>query len=666
MKLFDLFRSAKTKSSNSDLMNVISNNCQSITRLSDARLLKVYEQNEWVASAVKVRSEAFASTDFFVEQSVNSGESEKLKKTKALSLLENPNKVYTGYDLKEMTSMHLDLVGQAFWYLVKGPGTDPIEIFIINPTQVEVVWKGLTISHFKIRKDNGMFDRLELDEMIWFRENSPIDTKKVSSPLQAAVQTVLLEESALDFNQQTFKNGGKISLKVIAKKALSAEVFKQFKKNVLNTFSGNKNANRVFVADNGADVEDMGSNQRDMEFSEMQKFSRDKLLSVYRVSKSILGILDDVNRATIEGSQFGFQEFANKPKLQRFKATINAFYLPLFAEFKNKEVSIGYTDPAPKNKELHLKQDEMYLKNGVISPDEKRKELGLDGVKGGEEPRVNSSQIPLSTDPAKIAPKIAPKNPAKSLKKNFALKTSVEDIMVKYIERFDTNEQGLQVTWKDIFAAQEKSILRNIANSSKSLINKDFTPENAGFVPVEETAKYAEKLNRTMLSIAISEGQTAMLEIGFDASDFVPTKQFRQAIIKQTQKFALKINQSTFESLKTNILKALDAGGGEVEVAAAVEHSMDIAKKSRSFMIARTETLRASNVGYQESYVQNDVEKKEWVHVSDARPTHQTKQVVKIQDKFLIGGEYLRFPGDPNGSAKEVINCRCRIVANFE
>ena len=44
------------------------------------------------------------------------------------------------------------------------------------------------------------------------------------------------------------------------------------------------------------------------------------------------------------------------------------------------------------------------------------------------------------------------------------------------------------------------------------------------------------------------------------------------------------------------------------------------------------------------------------------RNTHlAVKGLKKVDEKFLVGGDLLRFPGDPRGSAKEVINCRCVI-----
>jgi len=46
------------------------------------------------------------------------------------------------------------------------------------------------------------------------------------------------------------------------------------------------------------------------------------------------------------------------------------------------------------------------------------------------------------------------------------------------------------------------------------------------------------------------------------------------------------------------------------------------------------------------------------------RDTHRAAdgQMVGMNDTFTVGGSELRYPGDPNGPAAEVINCRCAVV----
>jgi uncharacterized protein with gpF-like domain len=86
--------------------------------------------------------------------------------------------------------------------------------------------------------------------------------------------------------------------------------------------------------------------------------------------------------------------------------------------------------------------------------------------------------------------------------------------------------------------------------------------------------------------------------------------------------------------------------------------------QKRALVIARTETHTASQVGSEAAAqaTQLDLDK-QWGSTEDARtrPAHAEAdgQTVDKDADFVVGGERLRFPGDPRGSAGNIINCRC-------
>lgn len=91
---------------------------------------------------------------------------------------------------------------------------------------------------------------------------------------------------------------------------------------------------------------------------------------------------------------------------------------------------------------------------------------------------------------------------------------------------------------------------------------------------------------------------------------------------------------------------------------------------NNAFRIVQTETTRISQIAEQDSFVHAKNRglniKKEWVASLDdrTRPAHQFAdgQIVDIEKPFDVDGEDLMQPGDPAGSAENVINCRCRMI----
>jgi hypothetical protein len=88
--------------------------------------------------------------------------------------------------------------------------------------------------------------------------------------------------------------------------------------------------------------------------------------------------------------------------------------------------------------------------------------------------------------------------------------------------------------------------------------------------------------------------------------------------------------------------------------------------KSQAERLVRTEATNAANFATLQSATDmfgQDNLQKEWMTALDGRerPAHRAAdgQIVDFKGRFKVGGELLFNPGDPAGSAKNVVNCRC-------
>lgn len=90
--------------------------------------------------------------------------------------------------------------------------------------------------------------------------------------------------------------------------------------------------------------------------------------------------------------------------------------------------------------------------------------------------------------------------------------------------------------------------------------------------------------------------------------------------------------------------------------------------KWQALRIARTETTFASAFAAMRAASQSNFEMtKEWIAAKDdrTRKDHRLEngQVVDFKDPFIMNdGSQLQYPGDPKGTASQVINCRCTIA----
>lgn len=95
--------------------------------------------------------------------------------------------------------------------------------------------------------------------------------------------------------------------------------------------------------------------------------------------------------------------------------------------------------------------------------------------------------------------------------------------------------------------------------------------------------------------------------------------------------------------------------------------------KAQALRIARTETTTATNLATYLAAENSDYElQKTWISAQDNRTRRPPKSpfdhldmngvTVDVNRPFFVGGEELEYPGDPNGAAGNIINCRCKVV----
>jgi hypothetical protein len=129
-----------------------------------------------------------------------------------------------------------------------------------------------------------------------------------------------------------------------------------------------------------------------------------------------------------------------------------------------------------------------------------------------------------------------------------------------------------------------------------------------------------------------------------------------QKTTKKIIRKALSEGQQEAESLKDIAKRVRAETGGEIG-------------KARAITIARTEVGAATAVGADAAADASGLTiDKEWCATEDARtrPPHAAAdgQTVAMDEDFTVGGEALKYPKDPNGSAALTINCRCVCLYN--
>lgn len=151
------------------------------------------------------------------------------------------------------------------------------------------------------------------------------------------------------------------------------------------------------------------------------------------------------------------------------------------------------------------------------------------------------------------------------------------------------------------------------------------------------------------------------------------TSPFFAPVFRRTGEHIATITASTRADVMATVRAAYEEGLSVPETAGLLKDTIRASSIGRARTIARTELTRLANGAAFETVkvVQQATEQtyyKRWLTAPGAEhPRHEDYpdldgQTVSMDDYFEVGGDQLMFPGDPDGSPEETINCRCAIV----
>lgn len=142
-------------------------------------------------------------------------------------------------------------------------------------------------------------------------------------------------------------------------------------------------------------------------------------------------------------------------------------------------------------------------------------------------------------------------------------------------------------------------------------------------------------------------------------------------ILERGLELSTQVSGTTAKEVANGISNFSAEGLTISELIRFIKDRAKISSQRRAELIARTETHTAASWANLESTksIANEVGldlKKTWNVVEDERTRMSHRQAdgdsVSMDDHFIVQGESLKFPGDPNGSAGNVINCRCVLT----
>jgi HK97 family phage portal protein len=317
------------------------------------------------------------------------------------ALLRKPNPWMTTPELIYFLGLDWCFVGEHYWYIARDALGAPAQIWPLfgDMKALRSESEFLTGYELTVTTERGpVTRRFEPDEIVAFRLPNLRDPYTGFSPAQAAAGAIKLDDEMLKSRWAAFKHGiYPLAILVMSERdpRKRRELLDEF--NTL--YAGARESGRTVGISNSMELKLEGRSPQEMAFAESGAAVRDEITAMFRTPSMMLGITRDVpNRATAEAAEYIFGKWTIAPKLKLLQARLNhSLVIPHYGG----DVRILFRSPIPKDREQDRKDEEMLLRNHVLTINEVRERRGLDPVLWGDKPLVQDNRSPLKTDQVK-------------------------------------------------------------------------------------------------------------------------------------------------------------------------------------------------------------------------------------------------------------------------
>ena len=665
-----------------------------------SRTQMLNEYRRYVYTIVSAIAQDTAKLEFIIKKPIANGY-KPMPNHPFLELMRRPNPDYSQFEFLEQHETYMGLCGESFWYLVNGETTNvPKQMVLLRPDQMTVAADTSKsnpnplgfVTGYVLNKPDGTKITFEKDEILHIKTPNPLNPYRGLGPIEAAVDYIMTEKYTSQWTKNSLYNSGRPSGIINFKGVIGKDEFNQLKKKFKTEYSGPNNAGKTLLT-KGSDKVDyikLGMDMGDVALKELKDISRDDIMIMYRVSKTILGITDDVNRASAKEAKSVWMENVIKPKMERIVDAIDSKLIDRFLG----DVKCDYRDPSPKyledrSKEWSLGHNKWLSTNAIIR--ERNEFLGTDlkEVEGGDEIYQSVALVPIGSsmddEPDDEPPKDEPPKDdnKKSIKKKKKEKKAKKKLTLykKGISREEFGRifrQELFTYQKQWQLAYKKAVVKILEEQKKEIIEKNTKVfEEWVFDLKKSKASFLEVFLKLGVELFLQQSEVAFHAAGDDETTLLINSRVTNYLNERVERFATEFDSETVKKIKTSIGEGYKNGESIKQLTKRIDNIYTEAEKYRATRVARTETIATSNQAALEAYRQSPmVAAQEWSTEDNGCDFCQAMngKIIGLDSNYFNVGESLTVV-DAEGHEQTFVfdymdvdhpplhpNCRCSIL----
>ncbi len=553
--------------------------------------LSAYGEVGWLFAVVSRIAEGVSEAKWRLYSVNPKGERTLIYNHAVLDAIEFTNPFQTWQEFIELHQIYMGLTGECFWIINKNRLGEPQELWIAPPDKMSVVPSKTEFVAGYIYQIGSEKIPLTREEVIHHKLPNPTNPYRGLGPAQALVIDLDSELYAGKWNRNFFYNSARPDGILAFEGMLSEEQFDRLKKQWGERHEGVSRAHKIGLLEGGGKYQQIQFNAKDMDFKGLRLLNRDNILGIYGMPLSVMGITENVNKANAEAGDYTFARWLVKPRLNRIKNKLNEQLLPMFKGAKTLE--LDFDEVVPQTTEQRIAQAQSGITAGYMTINEARQMNGLDPIPAGD----------MLLTPLNLIP-----TPTKSFRKIKSFSAEWKEAFWRgYVTRAEVYEKKMVIGLNGMFGTQQTEAISNLNAGSKYLI--DQTEAKIAYT------KIATPILTDLLQQSFNNGNELINpKPRKDAPEDYPISEAALKWLKiRIGWAAIQIGEETAGTLAKALATGYELGEDIPTIAKRIREVFAGFDRSRSIMIARTETISASNIGAVAGYKEAGVSEVEWM-----------------------------------------------------
>ena len=300
-------------------------------------------------------------------------------------LLDSPNPFWSRSDLWRATETYLSLWGSAFWGLERDEQGSIVEIWPLRPDKMRVIPDAQHyIKGFVYVGAGSELVPYLPEDVVWMRYFNPLDEYAGLSPIAPLRQSADMGMDALRANRKLLQNdstpGLIIEMEGIPTDAEVSEFYARWE----SRFQGVEKTRRPALLSPGMRASNLGFSPRDMEYIESLRWSLEDVTRVFGVPKVMIGDLENTTFSNFSTARRLFWEDTVSSQLAFYREALQQHLLPHFGDDSlTVEFDLSGVDALKESEENKAKRRSIYVKAGIMTVDEVRREMNLPPIGDG-------------------------------------------------------------------------------------------------------------------------------------------------------------------------------------------------------------------------------------------------------------------------------------------